>query len=469
MAPRPPNNAGHAPTQCRRLILFARYPAAGKVKTRLIPALDGEGAAALYRRLVLRTLRTALAACGRVQAALEVRFEGGSEEEMQQWLGDGCRYRRQGEGDLGQRMATAFEDSFQDGSQATVVIGSDCPALTVEILAAAFGLLETQSAVFGPATDGGYYLIGLRQSVTELFQGIVWSSRTVLAQSLQIVEQLGLKAAMLETLDDLDRPGDLAAWQRIVDTEEADLRRVSVIIPVLNEAGQIRATLGSVCAECPHEIIVVDGGSADATIAVARAAGATTVLRAAPGRSRQMNAGAARASGNVVLFLHADTLLPNGWSAIVSDTLRCSRVAAGAFRFRIAGSFAAKRIVEWAVQFRSHWFQKPFGDQALFLRRAVFEELGGFADLPIMEDYEFVLRLRRRGLILTVPAPATTSGRRWHRLGWIRTTLINRLMVVGFRIGVNPRRLARLYRGHNDSDRVSSEDAGFQAGGHSDA
>jgi rSAM/selenodomain-associated transferase 1 len=206
-----------------RLILFARFPIAGKVKTRLIPALGAEGAAALHRRLVLRTLGTADALCQSENVELEIRFADGNSSEMQHWLGDGRPCRPQCEGDLGQRMAGAFADSFRERSPATVIIGSDCPLLTPEILAAAFEWLKTNPVVFGPATDGGYYLIGLTRPVPELFQGVAWGTDTVLAQSLEILARNGGKPALLQPLDDLDRPEDLPAWRKLMETEDADL------------------------------------------------------------------------------------------------------------------------------------------------------------------------------------------------------------------------------------------------------
>jgi rSAM/selenodomain-associated transferase 2/rSAM/selenodomain-associated transferase 1 len=372
-------------------------------------------------------------------------FAGGSENEMHHWLGDRWLCRPQCEGDLGQRMAGAFTDSVREGSPATVIIGSDCPSLTPETLAAAFDALKMDPVVFGPATDGGYYLIGLTKSIPELFQGVAWGMETVFGQSLQIRERIGIKPALLHPLDDLDRPEDVAAWRHIVEPEDADLSRVSVIIPALNEAAHIAATLQSVRAGRPHEIILVDGGSTDDTRTIAQAAGAT-VMQSKPGRARQMNAGAARATGNVFLFLHADTLLPNDWTRIVQESLAQPGVVAGSFGFRIAEQFAGWRLVEWTTNLRSRWFQNPYGDQTQFLRRALFEELGGFADLPIMEDYELNQRLRKRGRIVTSSAVAITSGRRWKKVGLIRTTLINKLIIAGYHLGVCPHKLARFYR-----------------------
>jgi rSAM/selenodomain-associated transferase 2/rSAM/selenodomain-associated transferase 1 len=429
----------------RRLILFARHPVPGRVKTRLIPALGADGAAALHRRLVLRTLRTADASARRAEARLEIRFAGGSENAMSHWLGDSWWCRPQDDGDLGQRMAAALAASFEEGSAATVLIGSDCPRLSPAELTAAFDALERGPAVFGPATDGGYYLVGLTQPMPALFHGLPWGTETVLAKSLDILAQSSVTPSLLPPLSDLDRPEDLPAWRSIAQAEEADLGRVSVIVPAFNEGGRLAACLQSAQRGCPHELIVVDGGSRDDTVAVAQATGAA-VLRSGPGRARQMNAGAARASGNGLLFLHADTRLPAGWPGMVAGTLGRPGVAAGAFRFQIAEDFAGRRLLEWSTHLRSRWGQSPYGDQALFLKRSVFEELGAYADLPIMEDYELVSRLRRQGLIVTRPEAAITSGRRWTQRGLVRTSLLNKLVIAGFRIGVSPKRLAELYR-----------------------
>ncbi len=429
----------------RRLILFARRPVPGGAKTRLIPALGAEGAAALHRRLVLRAMRIARGACQAVPADLEVHFDGGSEQAMSHWLGDHARFRPQLAGDLGERMAGAFEESFRTGSTATVIIGSDCPDLSPDIIIAAFARLTETPVVLGPARDGGYYLIGLSRPMPELFRGILWGTERVLADSLAVLHRRGCKPAFMNPLADIDRPEDLPVWRRIAASEDARLDRVSVIIPALNEEQDIAATLRAVGRSPCHEAIVVDGGSTDGTVQLAKEAGAA-VLASKPGRARQMNAGAARADGGSLLFLHADTLLPPGWAEVVPRTLRAAGVVAGAFRFRIAGNFPGKSLIEWITGIRSRWLQRPYGDQGLFLPKALFEEMGGFADLPIMEDYEFAARLRRRGRLVTVREAALTSGRRWRTLGVLRTTLRNQWMLAGYHLGVTPQKLATGYQ-----------------------
>jgi uncharacterized protein len=379
---------------------------------------------------------------------LEVHFDGGTERAMSHWLGDNARFFPQAAGDLGERMAGAFEESFRAGSTATVIIGSDCPDLSPEVISMAFARLTETPVVLGPAQDGGYYLIGLTRPMPELFLGIPWGTDRVLADSLAVLQRQCCKPALLNPLADVDRPEDLPAWRRVAASEDVCLERVSVIIPALNEERNIAATLRAVRRNPCHEVIVVDGGSTDATAQCAREAG-VTVLASKPGRARQMNAGVVRAEGGSLLFLHADTLLPPDWAEVVPRTLRTAGVAAGAFRFRIAGNFPGKSWIEWTTGLRSRWLQRPYGDQGLFLTRALFEEMGGFADLPIMEDYEFAVRLRRRGRIVTVSEAALTSARRWQTLGVLRTTLRNQWMLAGYHLGVNPQRLATRYRARN--------------------
>jgi hypothetical protein len=156
-----------------------------------------------------------------------------------------------------------------------------------------------------------------------------------------------------------------------------------------------------------------------------------------------MNAGAAAARSNVLLFLHADTRLPFGWADQVAGVLGSQGVVAGAFRLAFDAVSPGLRFIEHAANLRSVLLGKPYGDQAVFLPRAIFQQVGGFRDLPIMEDYDLICRLRRVGRVRIAPLAAITSARRWRDAGIVRTTLAHQAMIAGWHIGVSPRRLAR--------------------------
>jgi len=159
-----------------------------------------------------------------------------------------------------------------------------------------------------------------------------------------------------------------------------------------------------------------------------------------------MNAGAEAAEGTFLVFLHADTRLPEEFDGYVRRILTESGVAAGAFQLKIDDPSARLRLIEKAANWRSRYLQMPYGDQAIFLRRELFREMGGFPDLPIMEDFQLIRRLRGRGRIVIAPAAVVTSARRWKQLGALRTTLINQLMILGFYLDLEPSRLARWYK-----------------------
>ncbi len=426
-----------------------KYPRPGAVKTRLVPALGERRACELHRALVAQTLAAATACPARngYPVTVEARVAGMPDESAARaWLGSAVSIRDQGDGDLGQRMSRAIASAFAEGAESVVVIGGDCPQLTGAHLSAAFAALADADAVVGPAADGGYYLIGLRRPLPALFHGISWGGPEVFAQTLAAARAVAVVPALLATLRDVDVPADLAVWAETPAARAAGRGGVSVIIPARNEEVSLPATLAAAVAGAPHEIIVVDGGSTDRTAAIARNHDAIFVS-APPSRARQMNHGAAVATGEFLLFLHADTLLPPDYVARVCCTLAPPGVAGGAFAFAIAGEFPGRRLIELGTNHRARRRQLPYGDQGLFVSRTVFDRVGGFPDQPFMEDYEFVRRLQHLGGIAIAPAFAVTSGRRWQRRGAVGTTLLNQLIVLGYRLGVSPARLARWYRG----------------------
>lgn len=216
---------------------------------------------------------------------------------------------------------------------------------------------------------------------------------------------------------------------------------LSVIIPTLNEAAQLGKALQRLGAE-DVEVIVADGGSTDATITIAEQHGAT-IVRCGPGRARQMNAGSTVATGDMLLFLHADTLLPAGFAHAARTTLDVPGTVAGAFRFQLEDRRLAFRLVEYMVHLRCRWLNLPYGDQALFMRRSVFEQLGGFPDQPIMEDVALVRALRRLGRVHVCASSAVTSARRWCKGGFVRVALFNQLAMLAYKFGISPRRIAK--------------------------
>ncbi len=222
--------------------------------------------------------------------------------------------------------------------------------------------------------------------------------------------------------------------------------RISIIIPVLNEtANRIKSTLASVQNAENVEVIVVDGGSHNETVALVQFWG-VKVLSSTAGRACQMNAGATAATGDILLFLHADTCLPAGFEKLVPLTLAQSGTVAGAFELKIDSPMRSLRLIEKMVNWRSRFLSLPYGDQAIFLKASVFQDIGGFPDLPIMEDFELIRCLKRLGRIAIVPTPVLTSARRWHKLGVLKTTLINQIVILGYFLGVPPSKLVEFYR-----------------------
>jgi uncharacterized protein len=191
------------------LIIFTRYPEPGKVKTRLIPALGAGGAALLHQQMTEHTIKQARALQQLISVTIEVWFTGGNQVLMQDWLGEDLTFQEQPLGDLGDRMSLAVQKACDQGYTAVVIIGTDCLDLSVTLLEQSFQMLKSNILTIGPATDGGYYLIGLQRSFPALFTGINWSTDTVLRETLKIAEDLQLKPTLLPCLHDTDIPEDL--------------------------------------------------------------------------------------------------------------------------------------------------------------------------------------------------------------------------------------------------------------------
>ena len=220
--------------------------------------------------------------------------------------------------------------------------------------------------------------------------------------------------------------------------------RISVIVPTLNEQDCLTATLDALALAPGDELIIVDAGSDDGTPDIAKRY-TSKCYQGHRGRARQMNHGARHAGGDILLFLHADTLLPADGLDAVRHALRQPGTVGGAFRLIITPATPALRLVAWGTNLRSRFGGLPYGDQALFVSRRVFDELGGYDDVPFMEDIRLVQALRRRGRLTILPQAVATSGRRWQRDGVLLTTARNILLMALYFCGVQPATLKQWY------------------------
>jgi rSAM/selenodomain-associated transferase 2 len=223
---------------------------------------------------------------------------------------------------------------------------------------------------------------------------------------------------------------------------------ISVIVPVFNETDVINGLIDHVRSldrETQTEIIVVDGHPAGNTLNAVQRPNIVKVM-SAPGRGTQLNAGAERASGVIVLFLHADTELPGDAFRKISHSMETGKHVAGAFRLGIRAQAPIFRIIEFGSMIRSGLTRVPFGDQAIFMRRSYFREIGGYRDIPIMEDVDLMVRIRaRKDKIVIIPEKVSTSSRRWEQEGVLRCVVRNWFLRSLYLCRISPQKLARFY------------------------
>jgi rSAM/selenodomain-associated transferase 2 len=269
--------------------------------------------------------------------------------------------------------------------------------------------------------------------------------------TVNALAETGLDLGLLDEKADVDEPEDLVHWEKITgiqepgagSREESNLR-ISVIVPVYNEEGRIGEILGWLKTR-DVEVIVADGGSTDRTVAICEGGGVKTV-HSSRGRAVQMNAGTSAASGNIFLFLHADTRLPEEFEDRVKAVIAEGAVA-GAFLFGTDMKTSTMNVIENATHFRAYRLGIVFGDQAIFATREAFFRAGAYPEQPVMEDYELWKRLGKVGRRALIPLSATTSARKWQQHGTWRIALLNQVVTWLYILGVSPEWLARWYKG----------------------
>jgi rSAM/selenodomain-associated transferase 2 len=226
--------------------------------------------------------------------------------------------------------------------------------------------------------------------------------------------------------------------------------KISLIIPVFNEASIVENYLSKIPMRSDVEVIIVDGQSGDETVALCEKMPLKykpkIIISPLKGRANQLNFGASLAMGEILFFLHLDSQLPLDYFTQIEELLSRPQAIAGAFSLAIDAPQIHFRWLEKLVNWRSRYFSLPYGDQGLFLKTSVFKMMGGFVPMPIMEDYEFVQRLKKQGTIYISQASVLTSGRRWQKLGILKTTLINQGIILGYYLKIDPKILANWYR-----------------------
>ncbi|XP_064605090.1 uncharacterized protein LOC135470208 [Liolophura sinensis] len=441
----------------RCVMIMSRYPSPGSTKTRLIPTLGEKGAAVVQLYMTEKILDNISGeAIQNPDVRIELMYSGVSESKMDYWLGKRRQstqlsWRPQAPGGLGDKLIAAFSTMFREGVHQAVAVGSDIPELDSEIIEEAFSLLLSD----------------------DIFKNIDWGSEHVFEQQIEKARHLGVNIGILRrTLSDVDSYDDLPVFEKAIGLSTTQLLHpsLSIIIPVYNEVDNIKETLETIVQHAKFkerlEIIVSDGGSTDGTkSAVGLFAHHNSVpirvVDCQPGRGPQLMSGASAAKGDNLLFLHADSVVPEDFDETLNECLQVPGNVGGAFAFDVDILYpelwtkSVPLLFSWKMkmirkltQLRSCKLELPYGDQGLFMTRWTYDKVGGFDKVYLMEDYIMVEKLKQCGHVVIAPgSPVITSARRWVENGAFKTSLLNLLIATAYHLGVAPNTLARWYYG----------------------
>ena len=400
------------------VIVFTRVPIPGQTKTRMMPYFSPEECAKLHENF----LKDIAQECEKVNADIFVCY---TPEKGKAYLEKLFRKAKEyisqtGEG-LGERMYQAIEYVLEKGYDSCVLIGTDIPELKCSDLEYAFRLLDVNDVVFGPTVDEGYYLVGMKRPVCEVFEKKTYGTGNVLKQTVQPLQEMGLTILFIaHNLSVVkyfsDRIGVMYFGKLVEMADSNELfknplqpyttgryllkkQKISIIVPIYNEETTIeklQEQLENLQGKC--EIILVDGGSTDATLSMIRPG--FKVLHSEKGRANQMNLGAKESTGDILFFLHSDSELPKRPLEEIKAVIKDHE--AGCFGI----AFHSRQFFMWTCRVISNHRIKDrkvmFGDQGIFITRELFFKAGMFPALPIMEDYQFSLTLKEMGVKLGI-------------------------------------------------------------------
>ena len=426
------------------ILIFMKYPQAGRVKTRLSKTIGTKKACNIYQKLVRRTL-------GIVSDFKHTHTETDlflfydppkSETQLRKVYPGPWAFIPQMNGHLGKKMKNAFDHVFKKGYEHAVLIGSDIADMKTSDIEEAFQSLNGDQAVLGPAHDGGFYLIGSSFVINEVFDFPDWSTPSVFERTRCCLHDSAHKIRTLCKRHDIDEENDLI----YIDRNPLFQDQISIIIPYLNGTNEAASRADSLEAQLwPGDEIVLVKGVGPPDLGAKNISTHTRLVFAPKGRGNQLNRGAKAAQRNILWFLHMDTAPPPNFGYHIRKLTHIRDRVLGCFvlRFNTSSYFLAL-IGKWS-NFRTKYFNLPYGDQGLFCTRDIFEKAGGFKKQFLMEDVDFVRNCKKMGKLLIIPQPIYSSPRRYMTKGVLRASFQNHFLMLLYYLGVNDERLYKLY------------------------
>ncbi len=431
----------------KTLLIFMRYPQAGQVKFRLAAAIGSPAAAAVYEKLVRRTLGMVSDFHRRFPKIDIVVFFTPPERYLQmtrRYPGP-WEFIPQHGTHLGHKMANAFHLARARGSEQVVIIGSDLADIEADDLHDAFTALDTVDAVLNPAADGGFYLLGLNRPCPAVFAPENWGTPHIFSRTRQLLRKAGLTVRSLRQRHDVDRPEDLPHFDRQLLFRD----RLSVVIPTLGAITDLRPLLTTLSNGLwPEDEIIVAGPRVLPTFTARepmRFSDSCLGVTCPPGRGVQLNSGVRHAGGQLLWFLHDDSIVPPHFAYLVRNLCGTRNKSLGCFQLAFSTATPMLNAIACWGNWRTRFLQLPYGDQGLFCRRETFDTVGGFHRFQLMEDVDFVKRCRRHGGILMLAEKLYTSPRRYLAKGILRASLRNHLTMFLYHMGCSEQRLHDFY------------------------
>jgi rSAM/selenodomain-associated transferase 2/rSAM/selenodomain-associated transferase 1 len=428
----------------RAIIYFCKSPQRNYAKTRLAASIGNTNALLIYKFILKQLFGQ------KVPMKVFIAYSG-----CKDFIPSKFSSFPQTGSNLAKRMQNAFLHLFHLGYNEVILVGADIPRLDKDVINKAFHLLKNADAVISPTKDKGYYLIGFKKKHfrAEAFE-IDFKNKNVFSLTCKALKGLRVKHGKL--LEDIDTVQDLRSFYQsypknpfslFIKPIVQNLPKISIIMPVYYEDTKAVKTVNLAYKNAKNrdfEVIVVDTNERT-SIDRLQFSNPVRLICSSKGRANQLNAGFDAAKGEIVLFLHADTLLPKNWDTLIQKALQTSD--AGAFSLSIDSPLKWLQFVAFMTNVRAKIFSTPYGDQAQFFKADVFKKIGKFPSIPIMEDVAVIRALKSKGFkLIILNEKVITSARRWHEEGLFYTTLRNRILSTLYTLKVSPEKLANFYK-----------------------